>query len=67
MTGPVHGASGKARRSRDDTERHFDRLYARLDEVHARVGRLEKALWMASGSLGSVALFNLWSNLSGGS
>lgn len=60
MTGPVRGA-GKG-----STDRHFDRLYKRLDELSSRVGKLERAMWIASGSLGSVALFNLYSNLTQG-
>lgn len=47
-------------------ERHFDRLYQRIDELTARVGRLERALWLASGGLGSVASFNLITNLTNG-
>lgn len=64
MTGAFNGAGGGKRRT--DTDRHFDRLYKRLDDVNTRVGRLERAMYIATGSLGSVALFNLWSNLSGG-
>lgn len=60
MTGPVRG-SGKSA-----NDRHFDRLYKRLDELSSRVSRLERAMWVASGSLGSVALFNLYSNLTQG-
>lgn len=59
-SGPVRGG----RKSADD--RHFDRLYTRLDELSSRVARLERAMWVASGSFGSVALFNLYTNLSGG-
>lgn len=53
-------------RGKSATDRHFDRLYARLDEMNARVGRLERALWLAGGGLGSVATFNLISNLTSG-
>ncbi len=46
------------------TDRHFDRIYKRLDDINARVSRLERTIYMAGGGIGAVALFNLASNLS---
>jgi hypothetical protein len=50
-------------------DRHFDRLYRRIDELSARVSKLERAIWVGSGALtatGGVAVFNLISNLNQG-
>lgn len=57
-----------ARASKRDAavDRHFDRLYRRIDELTARVSKLERAIWVGSGALtatGGVAVFNLVANL----
>jgi len=46
------------------TDAHLQRIYTRIDELATRVSRLERALWIGSGALGTVAVFNLLSNLS---
>lgn len=45
---------------------HVERLYVRIDDLTNRVARLERAMWISAGALGSVATFNLISNLTGG-
>lgn len=52
------------RRGGDPDGRHFDRIYARLDQLSARVGKLERILWIGTGGLGGLATFNLIANIS---
>jgi hypothetical protein len=57
---------GAAKRRADAVDRHFDRLYKRIDELTTRVSKLERAIWIGSGALtatGGVAVFNLVANL----
>ncbi len=63
-TQPVNGARVRAKA----VDRHFDRLYRRIDELSTRVSKLERAIWVGSGALtatGGIAIFNLVANLSG--
>jgi hypothetical protein len=62
-------AVGGARSRAKAVDRHFERLYRRIDELSTRVSKLERAIWVGSGALtatGGVAVFNLISSLSGG-
>lgn len=43
---------------------HVNRIYKRIDELSARVGRLERAVYIGSGGIGAIAIFNLISNVS---
>ncbi len=45
------------------TDRHFDRLYRRIDELSSRVAKLERNMYIGVGGLGTVAIFNLISNV----
>ncbi len=45
------------------TDRHFDRLYRRIDELSNRVAKLERNMYIGVGGLGTVAIFNLISNV----
>jgi hypothetical protein len=49
-------------------DRHFERLYKRLDDINARVTKLERLVWVTSGAVtatGGLAVINLITNLSG--
>lgn len=45
------------------TDRHFSRLYKRLDELSGRVHKLERVFYWGTGGLGGIAIFNLISNV----
>lgn len=55
--------AGPDRSARD---RHFDRVYRRIDELSARVAKLERALYLGSGGLGAIAIINLVANIGQG-
>ena len=42
---------------------HLKRIYTRIDDLNARVSRLERNIYLGAGGLGTVAVFNLISNL----
>jgi hypothetical protein len=44
-------------------DRHFDRVYKRIDELAERIGRLERNVWLANGALGTGVLLNLLANI----
>lgn len=51
---------------RSARDRHFDRVYKRIDELSTRVARLERALYLGSGGLGTLAVINLIANIQQG-
>lgn len=42
---------------------HLKRIYTRIDDLNSRVSRLERNIYIGTGGIGAVALFNLISNL----
>lgn len=44
-------------------DRHFERIYKRIDELADRIGRLERNVWLANGALGTGVLLNLVANV----
>lgn len=48
---------------RSARDRHFDRVYKRIDELSTRVSRLERALYLGTGGLGTLAVINLITNI----
>lgn len=43
---------------------HLKRIYARIDELSVRVSRLERNIYLGTGGLGAIAVFNLITNIS---
>lgn len=43
---------------------HLKRIYTRIDDLNTRVSRIERNVYIGTGGLGAIALFNLISNLS---
>lgn len=44
---------------------HLKRLYTRIDDLNARVSRLERNIYIGSGGIGAVIMFNTITNLMG--
>jgi hypothetical protein len=67
MSNPEMRASNKRATDRANAvDRHFERLYKRLDNIDARVSKLERVMYVMTG-LGSAtvvtAVYNLVQNL----
>jgi hypothetical protein len=45
---------------------HLKRIYARIDDLNARVSRLERSVYLGTGGVGVLAIINLVTNLTQG-
>lgn len=44
---------------------HLKRIYSRIDDLNARLSKIERNMYLGTGGIGAVALFNLISNIVG--